>query len=647
MMVTQPEFSLTYGGKPFYSQEQPYQMNTDGNRVYSLAEGITVTVCKMEYPAFDAMEWVLYFENKTSENSLILENICDSDIKIPLNLPPLKRAGYRFTEGDLCVTAVKGCVGGNYYLTDDPKSAEEFSETDCYLREGWERSFSCRGGRSSDEWMPFFRAHASNAGVTVAIGWTGGWRAHFTGCADGIEMQTGLATGTFYLKAGERIRTTATLIMNYTAEEDEVNKFRRLIKTHYAHQSYRKRDGLLAVEFWGGLPSAEMKKRLQELGERDICFEDVWIDAGWYGNCTKCDEPFSGDWARHTGEWTMNPRVHPCGMEDVSLAANAVGMKLMLWIEPERVAPDMPITKEHPEWLIPLKNENGEPNGGFLVNYGCEEALRSTYEMIAGYVEKLNLSCYRQDFNTPLDASCRFFDEEGRTGITELYHILGMYRLWDMLHERFPDLVIDDCSSGGRRIDIETLRRAVPFFRSDYQCNFNECSEVLQTHHAGISAYLPYTGCTTKTKADTYAARSSYSSSWGGAFYNAVFHSMSEEDFTWAKERVDEYRRIRPYFNCDIYELGAKVFDDSSWCIRQYHDTETDSGMIMAFRRPKSPFDRVTIPLHGVCREQDYCVENMDTGKVEILSGETCRTDGITLCLPNKRESLILLYRKK
>ena len=55
-----------------------------------------------------------------------------------------------------------------------------------------------------------------------------------------------------------------------------------------------------------------------------------------------------------------------------------------------------------------------------------------------------------------------------RNGMAEVLHISGMYTLWDTLRETFPSLLIDNCASGGRRIDVETIRRAVHLWRSDY-----------------------------------------------------------------------------------------------------------------------------------------------------------------------------------
>jgi alpha-galactosidase len=216
-----------------------------------------------------------------------------------------------------------------------------------------------------------------------------------------------------------------------------------------------------------------------------------------------------------------------------------------------------------------------------------------------------------------------------------------MYELWDGLLQKYPDLIIDNCSSGGRRIDIETLKRSIPFFRSDYQCFFNANAEVLQIHNTNASAYFPYMGCTSKTKNDTYAIRSSYSSSWGGAFYNTIFQSMNEEDFKWAKQITDEYRKIRKYFSMDFYNHGSNKFDSTAWTIWQYHDNEAQSGIVMAFRRKNSPFDNVEIQLKSTVENQEYLFNDLNTGNTFIGS------NAIKIHLPQKQSSVIMEYKLK
>ena len=310
----------------------------------------------------------------------------------------------------------------------------------------------------------------------------------------------------------------------------------------------------------------------------------------------------------------------------------------MLWFEPERAVSGTPMTKEHPEWFLKSKDSEGNFSENEILYYGNAEAFEYAYTTISEKIEKLKLSCYRQDFNISLTSYFEQHDEENRRGITEIKHITGMYGLWDKLLENYPHLLIDNCASGGRRIDIETLKRSIPCFRSDYQCNFNSNPTVLQTHNSNISLYLPYNGCTNKTNADTYAIRSSYSSSWGGAFYNAVFQSMTESDFEWAAKICREYKSIRKYFSRNFYNHGSTVFDESAWCIWQYHDTNDDSGIVIAFRRENSPCEKAVVELKGINGLKKYTCLNIDT--VEEFEVE----NKLEITLTEKRSSVIIKY---
>ncbi len=623
-------FSLKYNGELLYKE-------TDGSSVFDIDNTLRISLCETRYDEFDAKEWVLYFENPGKENSGILSEILDCNTLLSLPTDTPARSGYMPINGNRCVVGIRGMVPGGMYQENDRVSATEYELLTEYLKPKQTKSFENISGRSSDGMMPFFEVKGKDKGYIAAIGWTGSWRASFENCDDGIRIKTGLQKTSFYLKPGEKIRTSSILIMNYENTEDASNKFRTLIKKHFSHNSDNssRRDSLLAFELWGGLESQEMLKRVKELGEHGIKFEDLWLDAGWYGNCFDCKEAFSGDWASHTGEWEINKRVHPNELIDVKKAANDIGMNMMLWIEPERIKQTVELASKHPDWFIKLSDKTND----LILYYGNEEAYNYVFNLISHYVDTLDLSCYRQDFNTEIDRFFNANDEENRIGISEITHINGMYRLWDELRKKYPHLLIDNCASGGRRIDIETLKRSIPFFRSDYQCEFNANGDVLQCHNVGISRYLPFNGCTSKST-NTYDVRSSYSSSWGGAFYNAVFQSMTEDDFTWAKERCDEYRKIRKYFSCDFYNHASRVLDSTSWAVWQYHDPETKNGIIMAFRRGESPFDTANIELSGnIAFETEYY--NFDTK--EIFTSD----NRIKIALPQKRSSVIFEYKPK
>ena len=625
-------FSFNYDGREYLLDAV--------SETYKIDENLCVEVLKNEYTEFDACWWQISFIGCGTENSKVISDICDSNSLLPLDIPPRGRPGYMPKDGEVCIITMNGMVGGGTYQCDDNKiSALEYQTQKNYIEHFSNKAFSTKNvnGRSSDGQMPFFDITANGGGYIAAIGWSGSWKADFQIEESSVRIKTGLQKTAFYIKPGEKLRTSSFAVMAYSSEENKYNKFRRFIKKYFSHTACTDtdREGLMAFELWGGLDSEKMKKRLSELKEHNIRFEDLWLDAGWYGKSKECHDPYSGDWWGWAGDWSVNERVHPGRLEDVAKTAKECGMNMLLWFEIERYMVTTPVVKEHPQWFLYAKNNAGKDLNFGIINFANTDAINYIAETVSGYVTKLNLSCYRQDFNIEvLLLFCEQNDEENRAGVTEINYINGMYRFWEILLEKHPGLIIDNCASGGRRIDIETLKRSVVFFRSDYQCVFNPDPEVTQVHNSGISKYLPYSGCTTKAT-DIYSLRSTYSASWGLGVYNAFFQSLSEEEFANIKKTSEEYKRIRKYFSCDFYNHASEVFDSSAWTIWQYDDPENKSGIVMAFRRKDSIFSDVSVPIGG-----EFTYENLDTG--EIKKG----SESLEITLPEKRSSAIFEYKR-
>ena len=113
------------------------------------------------------------------------------------------------------------------------------------------------------------------------------------------------------------------------------NRFRRLIKEHFSTvgQPGRPAEAMSCYELWGGLHSDKMIERVDTLKEKNIVFDYVWLDAGWYGDFTEeSTSPFQGIWGSHTGNWKINPTWHPDGLLDVSRHIIDAGMQFELWV---------------------------------------------------------------------------------------------------------------------------------------------------------------------------------------------------------------------------------------------------------------------------------------------------------------------------
>jgi len=288
--------------------------------------------------------------------------------------------------------------------------------------------------------------------------------------------------------------------------------------------------------------------------------------------------------------------------------------------------------------------------------------MNYTADMVSGYVEKLNLSCYRQDFNTDPLEFWRKNDAHDRCGITEIKHIMGLYRFWDILLERFPELIIDNCASGGRRIDIETLKRSIPLWRSDCQCIWDHSPEISQTHNSGISWWLPYTGTGTGSVInDTYRLRSAYSAALAVNYWGYEHLNFSEKDVNWVRKYIKEYKSVREYFSYDYYPLinhsldctntlpalpSAEV-DNSGWTASQYDRPEHGDGIILAFRRYESPFPMASVYLGGISDDKTYHFKDADSEEEFSISGKVLVESGFTIHIPEKRSSRLYLYTAK
>ena len=617
----------------------------DGETVYEITydfqNGIKVREELRLYAGFEAARVLLHFENASGENSGQLSEICDCDISLPFNENYAAPAvGHRLTPDNKA--RVFKSVGSNW-------ARDEFFEYPDFIAPGQSRLYSCEHGRSSQGLMPYFDLNENDKGALVAIGWTGQWNIRFAGEDKKINIKTGIEGLDFYLEPHENIRTSSAVVMLYENGRDEACvAWRRFVKKHIANlaKGERPKEGPLSLMAWGAISSAKMIERIEKTTSYGIGAEYYWIDAGWYGYSTgPCPSEHNGDWGAHTGSWVVNKTYHPDGLLEVAKAVKENGLKFLIWIEPERVIRGTDTPNEHPDWFLELSPQDNT----LLLDLSNPEAVLGTYALIAGYVEKFGIKCYRQDFNTNPLAYWRKYDGEGRRGLKEIKYITGLYKFWDMLLARFPDLIIDNCASGGRRNDIEMMSRSVPLWRSDYQCTWDYEPEVAQIHTTGISRWLPYHGTGLGRYAeDAYKMRSAYAPALA-----AIFWGYEDQDFidgdpknVIAKKYLAEYRSIRKYLSCDYYPLVKNSTCDTSWCAWQYNRPEGGDGIILAFRRPESPMAKAVFAPKGLDSAGTYRFVDADSGEVRVLGAKEIKDKGFEVAIDEKRSSRLIRYEK-
>ena len=617
-----PPFSFTYGGQPSSTVLPPWmRVKADAildksrtQHVVTWTNGVLQVRCvAVEYNDFPMVEWTVYLMNIGTRVTPILEGIQGLDATFQ-----------RGNDGEFILRGNRGdfCTADSYepyQITLNPSTAVNFSPP----------SYSGKSCDGPNGW-PYYNLQTPGGGIILAIGWPGQWASSFTrDAANDLRIRAGQQLTHLCLNPGEEIRTPLVSLLFW--QGTDVVRAQNLWRHWYlAHEIPRVN---------GQPPSA--LAQIQVMGsEEDIAYVDKFLEAGIKPDlCWRDDQYMGKTWYPAMGTWEVDPKIFPNGFRPFSDWIHARGMKFVLWFEPERVGdPNSWLGTKHPEWLLP---GTGSTNGDIL-NEGDPAAFRWLTNHIDGLIKSQGIDWYREDMNGagPL-ATWRNHDASNRQGITENFYVQNHLAYWDALLAMNPGLRIDSCASGGRRNDLETLRRAVPLLRSDFQ--FPSMEKVVdgnQCQTYGLSSWLPFqgTGCYLH---DPYSFRSFYLAAFGFGMAR-----LSSANVAAQQQGYAECKRIAPILlNGDFYPLTPYSLSDTVWMAWQFDRPEQGGGVVQAFRRAKSPHETARFKLCGLDAAANYEVENFDGGK-ETRTGSELMGKGLAITATKAPAALIFVYRR-
>jgi alpha-galactosidase len=606
--------SFVYGGQSSDDLLAVWPKKTTGRKLdscrtqHTLAwtdarTGLEVRCVAVDYSDFPVTEWTVFLKNTGQADSSILENLQALDVKLA-----------RGAEDEFILHGNKGdwCAPQSYepcQLTLGPKSSH---------------SFAPDGGRPTNgpKGWPYFNLQMPGGGLIFAIGWPGQWACSLTRDGQrGLRIVAGQQVTHLFLKPGEEIRTPliAALFWDGTDTVRAQNLWRRWLLAH----NVPRLNGQLPAPMTqmqcyrtfekGG--EQDLFDTVEEFKRADIPFDLCWRDAGWY--------PCNGSWP-NTGTWELDPQRYPRGFRPFSDWLHQQGKKFIVWFEPERVGDrESWLAQNHPDWLL----------DGTLLNLGNPEARHWLVEHIDRMLREQGIDYYRQDFNMDPLPNWRGHDAPNRRGMTENQHVQGYLAFWDELRRRHPALLIDSCASGGRRNDLETLRRAVPLLRSDFQFG-HEATTPNQGHTYGISTWIPYygSGC---YFTDPYSARSYIMPCSGYGGTNAE-----------TKRAYEECRLVAPFMLGDYYPLTPYSIQPGDWIAWQFDRPDLRGGVVQAFRHETNDLPSRVLCLKGLVRSAKYEVTDLDNGAPKRMSGKTLMEQGLIVDIKDKPGSAVILYKR-
>ncbi len=662
--IANPPFSFAYDGQPstvlLHSWPRTTQAigSSDGRAEYQVTwkepgGQLQVRASVVAYPSYDTTEWTVSFANTSTSTSKRLSEVLAANTV----LNPDGKAG--------CVL---------HHFNGSADRADDYALRTSPLKTGKAHLLFPQGGRPSNGTWPYFNVSWPGAGVMAAIGWPGQWTAQLLlDDQHGLSLKAAMTSADpqqhdydningaklldTTLEAGEEARLPLVVLMKWKASTWMLaqNQWRRWMVAF----NMPRFGGTLPVPIMPTTGSLSLlPDQAQELSaivanaakrttrDRGGYYTHWWVDAGWYEIPKKATQ----NWFYGVGDWFPDPKRFPQGMSPTFTHALDHEMKSLLWSEPERVMPGTDLYNRHRDWLIPPPG--GGADAGYLLDFGNNAAWVWAVDRFDGIISNQGangkeLDVFRQDFNMDPLAYWNAADVSGRSGMTQVKHIMGHLAFWDELRRRHPNLWIDSCASGGRRNDLETMRRAVPLLRSDYQ--FEPTGNQSQTF--GISLWLPYYGTGVGPQATNGGA-------WGPSLYvvrsslapcyasSVDASTATEQDWAVLDQMNHDFERVQDdLLYSDFYPLTEFSLNNDVWMALQFNRPAAGTGTVLFFRRPEARATTMRFPLQGLSTAGSYRVENLDREGALVATGQALSGPGLEVELAQAPAAAIYHYQ--
>jgi len=502
--------------------------------------GLVARCVAVAYRDFPTVEWTVHLKNTGAEDTPLLTDLQALDTELQrFPWPASDGAEFRL-----------------HHHAGSPCTARDYEPFVSGLAPKAALRFAPPGGRPSDSVLPYFNLELpTSEGVIVAVGWPGQWAATFSrDDAAGLRVRAGQELTHFVLRPGEEVRTPLIVLQFWKGDSVRAqNVWRRWMLAH----NLPRPGGKLPPAQMAACSSHQFGEMIHADGESQKLFVDRyleegikldywWMDAGWYVNET--------GWP-NTGTWEVDTKRFRGGLRAITDHAHAKGVKSIVWFEPERVTPGTWLYDTHPEWLL---GRDGEQK---LLDLGNADARQWLTDHVDKLINEQGIDLYRNDFNIDPLGFWRGADAADRQGLTEIRYVEGFLAYWDELRRRHPNMLIDTCASGGRRNDLETLRRSVPLLRSDYIIE----PVGQQLHTYGIASWIPFYG-TGLNSTDPYVFRSQMCPHLIGC-YDVRLRDL---DYPQLRRLYQQWRQVADCYFGDYYPLTPYNAGNDVWMAWQF-----------------------------------------------------------------------------
>ena len=466
-----------------------------------------------------------------------------------------------------------------------------------------------RAGRTSHHLHPSLRLVSANTtlesgdAVDVQVAWSGNHTIRVEQLADGRRvMQVGelLEAGELELGPGESYTTPECLLcfsddgMNGLAQQ-----WHRYVRNTY-DTSASEQVRPVQLNTWEACYFDVNEATVLELIDdaADLGIERFVLDDGWFRNRNN-DRTSLGD-------WQVDEEKFPSGLAPIAAYCHEKGLEFGLWIEPEMVSPDSELYRAHPDWILGFANGPLiEARNQLVLDLDREEVANHLFESISALLTEIPISYLKWDMNRDIHQM------ENALGQRAVHRqTLALYALMARVRDRFPDVAIESCASGGGRIDMGVLEYASRFWPSDT----NDALDRIAVQRGFLSVLPPelmgsHVGpspCHITGRQHAMAFRAGVAL-WGHMGVEADIRSLSEDDRSTLENAINLHKQHRHLIHSGRYVEHEQNAQQVAWSVVSEDQGEALSAVAM-LHTPTTAFPK-RIRFRGLDASKQYQVQ--------------------------------------
>jgi alpha-galactosidase len=490
-------------------------------------------------------------------------------------------------------------------------------------------------GRSSGEYVPWFALMNDAGGLLAALSWSGRWSLDAVRHGDSNLVSMGISDFSRRLAPGERLTLPSLVMAGYAGDlDDGANGWRRWLTDYWMPPVPEDWPWIQYNHWYAYYGDIDAARLLDEARlAADVGCEVFVIDDGWFRG--RRPDSYVAGW----GDWVEDRAKFPEGIHAFGNQVRSLGMRFGLWVEPERADDNGELVRQHPDWIAtsggkPIYRCGPNGNEGVHLCLGNSEVQRWMADEMIRVVREYGVDWLKWDYNIGYGRGCDASDHGHQATDGHYAHTHGLYQVLGELRTACPDLVIENCASGGHRVDLGTLRHTHTNWVSDYTHRAASCRQ----HAQGAGLFLPLAHVNTWALEDRDLT--GFRSRMGGAFgVSSFMGTWTEDEQETFRRAVEEYKRLRPLLRGDRFLLTGPWHGD--WDIWQLVNPSGDVMAILAFRENGSISKVQVIPriLH---MDRTWSVQYASGDAAFKMPGADIASEGISIRLPQARDSVII-----